>query len=109
MITDLFQPPRDGPLQHSHDGVHSYPRGCDICSFEHLDLPCEENFQPYLCLKFNEKEVVIFSRQWEIYTTYFQPYSLSSSFQDPVRNHVSRDDFSMGRVCFQLKVFCMNL
>jgi hypothetical protein len=47
MITDLFQPPRDGSLQHSHDGFQSYPGSCDIYPFEHLDLSYEEGFNHF--------------------------------------------------------------
>jgi hypothetical protein len=54
MITDLFQPPRDDVLQHSHDDFWSYPGGFDTYSFEHLDLFYEENFQPSLCSNFDE-------------------------------------------------------
>jgi hypothetical protein len=61
MITDLFQPPRDGLLQHSHDGFWSYPRSCDIYPFEHLDQSYEEGFQPYLCPNFDENGAVICS------------------------------------------------
>ena len=38
MITDLFQPPRDDLLQHSHDDFWSYPGGFDTYYFDHLDL-----------------------------------------------------------------------
>jgi hypothetical protein len=48
MLTDLFQPSRSDPLQHSHDDFQPYPRGCDTYSFEHLELFYEEDFQPPL-------------------------------------------------------------
>jgi hypothetical protein len=38
MITDLFKPPRDDVLQHSHDDIQSYPGGFD----EGKDLICPE-------------------------------------------------------------------
>jgi hypothetical protein len=63
MITDLFQPPRDDFLQHSHDDFRSYPRGFDTYSFEHLDLLYEENFQPPLCSNFDEGKDMIFPEQ----------------------------------------------
>jgi hypothetical protein len=59
MITDLFQPPRDDLLQHSHDDFRSYPGGFDTYSFEHLDLFYEEDFQPHLCSNLDEDEVMI--------------------------------------------------
>jgi hypothetical protein len=49
MIVNLFQPPRDDLLQHSHDGFRSYPGGFDTYYFKHLDLLYKENFQPSLC------------------------------------------------------------
>jgi hypothetical protein len=54
VIIDLFQPPKDDFLQHSHDEFLSYPRGFDTYLFEHLDLLYEEDFQPPLCSKFDE-------------------------------------------------------
>jgi hypothetical protein len=59
MITDLFQPPRDDLLQHSHDDFWSYPGGFDTYSFEHLDLFYEEDFQPLLCSNFDEGKDMI--------------------------------------------------
>jgi hypothetical protein len=46
MIIDLFQPPKDDLLYHSHDDLCSYPRGFDAYYFEHLNSFYEEDFQP---------------------------------------------------------------
>jgi hypothetical protein len=54
MITNLFQPPKDDLVQHSHDDFQSYPRGFDTYSPEHLDLFYEEYFKPPLCSNFDE-------------------------------------------------------
>jgi hypothetical protein len=60
MITNLFQPPRDEILQHSHDEFWSYLGGFDTYSFKHLDLLYEENFQLQLCSNFDEGKDMIF-------------------------------------------------
>jgi hypothetical protein len=63
MIMDLFQPPMDDLLQHSHDDLWSYPGGFDTYSFEHLDLLYEESFQPPLYSNFDEGKDMIFPKQ----------------------------------------------
>jgi hypothetical protein len=108
MLIDLFRPPRDDSLQHSHDGLRLYPGSCDICPIEHLDLFYEEDFLPPLCSDFDENEAVICLGQLELHTTGFWPSPLSSSFRDPVGNCVLHDDLSIGQGCFQLKVCCMD-
>jgi hypothetical protein len=63
-----------------------YPRRYDTYSFEHLELFCEEDFQPPLCSNFGEHScehsygAVIHPGQQEFHSTNFQPsFSLSSS------------------------------
>jgi hypothetical protein len=49
MFVVLFQPPRVDLLQNSHGNFPPYSMGYDTYSFEHLELFCDENFQPPLC------------------------------------------------------------
>jgi hypothetical protein len=63
MVTNLFQPPTEYLLQHSHDDCHSYLGSGDIHPFHHLDLFYEEYFQPLVCSNLNEGEVMIFLQQ----------------------------------------------
>jgi hypothetical protein len=54
MFMDLFQPPRNDLLQHSHDEFQPYPNGYDTYYFEHLELFGEEDFQLPLCSDLGE-------------------------------------------------------
>jgi hypothetical protein len=82
MLTDLFQPSRSDPLQHSHDDFQPYPRGCDTYSFEHLELFYEEDFQPPLCSDFDEHEAMIHLGKKE-----FNSRDLQISFSSSCNNH----------------------
>jgi hypothetical protein len=89
MITNFFQPPRDDLLQHYH-GFHSYPRGFDTHSFEHLDLFYEDHFQPPLFSNFDEGAVMICPKR-DFCDETFQPPPFPSSrcvTKDAVGKHV---------------------
>jgi hypothetical protein len=77
MITNLFQQPKDDLLQHSHEDFWSYPGDFGTCSFEHLDLFYEENFQPLLCSNFDKREDMVFLEQ-DFCDKNFQPPPLST-------------------------------
>jgi hypothetical protein len=108
MITDLFQPPMDDLLQHSHDDFRSYPIGFDPNPFEHLDFLYEEDFQPPLCSNFDD-EAMTFPEQG-FRDENFQPFPFSSCYftKDTAGNFSPNGDFSVGQECFQLKVCCMD-
>jgi hypothetical protein len=110
MITDLFQPPKDDLLQHSHDDFCSYPGGFDIYSFEHLDLLYKENFQPSLCSNFDEGKDMIFPKQNFCDET-SQPYPFSPCFSTiyMVGSSTHNSHLPMGQSCFQPMVCCGGL
>jgi hypothetical protein len=58
IITEVFQAPKDDPMQCSPDDFRSYLKDFDDYSFEHLDLFYEEYYQPLLCLNFDKGEDV---------------------------------------------------
>jgi hypothetical protein len=99
MITDLFQPPRDDLLQHSHDDFLSYPGRFDTYPFEHLDLFYEEDLQPPLCSNFDEDEAMI-CPEHKFHDESFQPSSFPSSCyttEDTTGKHVPCPKLSWGK------------
>jgi hypothetical protein len=60
MITNFFQTPKDDLMLCSPNNFPSYLKDFDDCSFEHLDLFYEENYQPSLCSDLDKSEEVSF-------------------------------------------------
>jgi hypothetical protein len=56
IITEVFQAPKDDPVQCSPNDFRSYLEDFDEYSFEHLDLFYEENYQPPLCSNLDKGE-----------------------------------------------------
>jgi hypothetical protein len=63
IITEVFQAPKDDPVQCSPDDFRSYLEDFDEYSFEHLDLFYEEDYQPSLCSNFDKGEDVACLKQ----------------------------------------------
>jgi hypothetical protein len=60
IIVEVFQEPKDEPMQCSPDDFQSYLEDFDDYSFEHLDLIYEEDYQPPLCSNFYKGEDISF-------------------------------------------------
>jgi hypothetical protein len=63
MITDLFQPPRDDLLQHSHDDFRSYPGGLIHILLSTWIYSTKKIFNHLLCSNFDEGKDMIFLEQ----------------------------------------------
>jgi hypothetical protein len=63
IITEVFQAPKDDPVQCSSDDFRSYLEDFDEYSFGHLDIFYEEDYQPSLCSNFDKGEDVAFLKR----------------------------------------------
>jgi hypothetical protein len=63
IITEVFQAPRNDPVQFSSDDFQSYLEDFYEYSFEHLDLFYEEDYQPSLCSNVDKGEDVACLKQ----------------------------------------------
>jgi hypothetical protein len=74
IITEVFQAPKDDPVQCSPKDFWSYLEEFDEYYFEHLDLFSEEDYQPSLCSNSNKSEDIACLKQ-DTCDKVFQPPS----------------------------------
>jgi hypothetical protein len=111
MLTNLFQPSRSDPIQHSCDDFQPFPRRYDTYSFEHFESFYEEDFQLPLCSYFSEHSYVgmVLPGQ-EFNSGDLQPSFSSSCYitEDTTKNYVFVANLSMGKSGFQPMVCCKD-
>jgi hypothetical protein len=99
IITEVFQAPKDDPVQISPDDFRSYLEDFDEYPFEHLDLFYEEYYQPSLCSNFDKGEDVGFLKQDTCDKVVQLPLIALPRYvtKDAVGEHVSCFKFSLGK------------
>jgi hypothetical protein len=100
IITNIFQAPKDDPVQYSPDDFMSYPEDFDEYSFEHLDLFYEEYYQPPLCPDLGRGDDISFPKQGTC-DKVLHPHSITLPRYDTkgvVGKHVPCLEFSSGKI-----------
>jgi hypothetical protein len=99
IIIEVFQAPKDDPVQCSPDDFQSYLEDFDEYSFEHLELSYEEYYQLLLCSNFDKVENVAFQEQDTCDKVVQLPSIALPHYvtKDAFGEHVSCFKFSLGK------------